>query len=59
MNLLIRHHYKQLYEKLFKGNGICASDIEYVDARLQLLGQSRQTMAMQFWRILDNLIHLT
>ena len=24
--------YRQLYKKLFKGNGICARDIEYVDA---------------------------
>lgn len=24
--------YRQLYQKLFKGNGICARDIEYVDA---------------------------
>lgn len=26
------YYYKQLYQKVFKGNGICARDIEYVDA---------------------------
>jgi phosphoribosyl 1,2-cyclic phosphate 1,2-diphosphodiesterase len=26
------HYYKQLYKKLFKGNGICDREIEYVDA---------------------------
>lgn len=28
--------YQQLYKKLFKGNGICARDIEYVDAALAI-----------------------
>ena len=26
------HYYKQLYKQLFKGDGICSRDIEYVDA---------------------------
>ncbi len=37
MHCLLDHHfttplYKELYQSLFKGNGICARDIEYVDA---------------------------
>ena len=55
MHGLLDHHfttplYQELYRTLFKGEGICARDIVYVDAVMQL-EPSKQTMALQYWPI--------